>query len=376
MSTKERSYSLDILRIIAVFLILINHYIRHGFLYPVNINEEINFGYVFTHSLIEWPGTVGNWIFMLLSGYFLIDSDFSWKKWFKIYFQIFITSVVIGSILYLTKIKIIGFEQLALYENQGFSCAEKMSKKDLIKCFFPNYFLFNWYATAYLVFFGFVPYLKKSFMKYDIKDIKSLIIIMGFLGLILQTIPKQKIFIPNTLFIFCFAFIVGAYIKKNQLFNNVKTIIFLVIGVFILISFFLYQSILCLFQSRLLNYVSITTFENLRSYPISIYSPLPFLCAFSLLIFFSRIHIKHKIFDTKKIAPNLFGVYLISENPLINKFLWHKICKTDLFMYSNFIILHIIFSILFVFFICIILDKIRVFLFVKCFINKLLKQER
>lgn len=79
MEEKERKSNFEILRILAMILIISYHFVFHS---------NYNYWTINAHDFILrafWLfGEIGVNLFMLISGYFLVCSKFSWKKVIKL----------------------------------------------------------------------------------------------------------------------------------------------------------------------------------------------------------------------------------------------------------------------------------------------------
>lgn len=101
---KKRESNFELMRIFAMFLIIWNHLCTSIFW---SFNQAIDFNLIVSKSFYVWTGNLGNYLFILLSGFFISDSRFSWKKVFQIWFQVFSISIIIGLIFYFFHIPII-----------------------------------------------------------------------------------------------------------------------------------------------------------------------------------------------------------------------------------------------------------------------------
>lgn len=110
---KNRNSNFELMRIFAMFLIVFFHACPEGTWFKTSAN------FYFISSFRNWTGMLGNWLFILISGYFVSISSFSWKKIFKLWFQVFSISAAIGLILYFAKIPVIGYDN-ELYQDLGF----------------------------------------------------------------------------------------------------------------------------------------------------------------------------------------------------------------------------------------------------------------
>ena len=138
----KRDSNIELLRIISMFIIVVHHAFQHG----VWIDNSYTLaGGVVRELFYGSLGSIGNWLFILISGYYISEKSFSWKKFFRLWGEIFFYSVIIAVIAYVTRIKIVNgnftADQLA-YEEKGFQLsAHLVTKKDLIRAFLPVYLL-------------------------------------------------------------------------------------------------------------------------------------------------------------------------------------------------------------------------------------------
>ena len=94
----KRQLNFEFLRIISMILILLHHYAYHGGLVDI---DQIGANKI-VGLLINMGGKLGNIIFILISGYFMVDKEFKIKKLLKIIFETIFYSVVILLILLIT----------------------------------------------------------------------------------------------------------------------------------------------------------------------------------------------------------------------------------------------------------------------------------
>ena len=112
---KKRDSNIELLRIIAMCLIIFHHMaLNTGIVEGYNINTNMIFGIIGGIG-----GKIGVVVYILITGYFCINKDFSFKKVFTLWLQIFCYSV--------------GF--MLIFRIAGI---EKLNKVDTIKTFFPS----------------------------------------------------------------------------------------------------------------------------------------------------------------------------------------------------------------------------------------------
>lgn len=83
---EDRLIGLDILRILSMVLITLRHYIGYAGL--SELTDFFSFNGIAVRMLDILSGSAVN-IFVLISGYFLIHSDFKWKRAIKIWGETF-----------------------------------------------------------------------------------------------------------------------------------------------------------------------------------------------------------------------------------------------------------------------------------------------
>ncbi len=90
-SKKERNSALELLRIVAMVLIVMSHYSVHG---GINLNVlPLSANKVFLR-MIQF-GDLGTNIFVLISGYFLIYSSYRFQKLLRLLLQVWFYSVLL-----------------------------------------------------------------------------------------------------------------------------------------------------------------------------------------------------------------------------------------------------------------------------------------
>ena len=105
MTNKKRISKFEFLRVIAMYLIVLHHSIVHGAL-SISANQlklhPINASIL---SVLESGGKIGVFLFVLITGYFMINSRITLKKIVKFWLPIFFWSVI----LYLIMGKVVGY---------------------------------------------------------------------------------------------------------------------------------------------------------------------------------------------------------------------------------------------------------------------------
>ena len=217
---KVRNSSIELLKIIAIVLIIISHAVPYGnfnnyagYIDLNNVSTNIN---NLLLAIFRHLGSIGNCIFIICSSYFLLDSSkVNKKKILRLVIDSFIISVSI-------------FLVILIFGNYNISLTET------IKSFFPITFNVNWFLTCYILFYMIHPFLNNIIEKLDKRKLLIVNIVLILLYSILNTI-KADLFYYNSLISFIVIYFIMAYMKKylNKFSNNRKINIILCCFTFI-----------------------------------------------------------------------------------------------------------------------------------------------
>lgn len=329
---KERSSNFEILRIIAMIMIIFHHFAVHGgFGFGTS---ELSINHLW-YYLISMGGKIGVDIFVLISGYFLVASKgnlFDIKKILKLWGQLFFYSVLIYCIF-------------VLFLDEPFEF------KPFIKTIFPLIYGKWWFATTYIVLYILHPFINLLLNKLDKKTYQILLITLLISWCIIPTFTTAS-FEGNSLTWFITLYAVAGYVRFYGL--NPK------------LTFKHYFILFLVFS--LITFASAVVFTGLGA-KVSIFgerathffgqNKLPaFLAALSLFMAFANIKMKNYKWISV-VSASTFGVYLIHDDRLLKKYLWEVLFKNASFQNSNLFIPYSIGVCLLVFAVCTIIDIIR-----------------
>lgn len=326
---KTRNSNFELLRILSMFMIIAHHYSVHGhfeFIYGIRPNNMLL-------DFLYLGGQIGVILFVLISGYYMIHSEFKLKKLFKLELQILFYSIIVALFFYLFRCDSVG----------------TLTVSNLVQSLFPTINYTYWFSTTYIVLYLMVPYLNKLLLSIKKKDFINLLI-LGLLGCILiPTFAGKDLGIGRVLY-FAYFYSIGAYFKLYPI--KAKKLTWLLFS--ILSYFFLFLTTQC-FQI-LANYdpsysSSIYYFAGINSFIILFIS-------ISIFGFFQSFSIKNnRLINT--IASTTFGIYLIHDNPYMRNFLWITVFKNNIYYFSHYLLIHALVSIILVFAICTLIDLCR-----------------
>ncbi len=341
----NRNYSIDLLRIISMLMIVILHIIGLGGVYKIAIeNSSISHYNLIKYFVVYGLDAVCYCAvdcFGIISGFVGIESNNKYNSFFKLWTIVEFYSIFLSIIPLL--LSLIKYNELSL-----------------LKMFFPIICGNYWYFTAYFVLGLLIPYINILLKNLDKRKFKFLIILITLLFSVISI--KSDCFKIDKgyhcLWLISLYFI-GAYIRLHGIHIQKINKIFLI--------FLFSLSVIIVFVIHCSQFL----FIGGRNYFLSYTSPFILINAIILLCIFYNLNIKEMSKKTIMfITPSVFPVYLIHEHFIINplfifdKFKW-------ILQYNVVLIPILIFCIsITIFIICIILDKIRIFIFTKTKINK------
>lgn len=80
MERQARNSSIELLRIVTIILIIFHHFNIHGIWAMEESHSLLSSWQMFVSCMTGWGGNVGNEIFMIITGYFMITGKVHWKK--------------------------------------------------------------------------------------------------------------------------------------------------------------------------------------------------------------------------------------------------------------------------------------------------------
>ena len=332
-STKiiNRNTSIELLRIISMIMIMFHHFAYHG-------NFEWNFNEVtlphLWYDFILMGGKVGVDIFVLISGYFLIENTeklFQPKKLLKFWGQVVFYSIM----TYLLSVML----RLNAFEI-----------KQLIKVCLPITYPGWWFASTYFMLYLIHPFLNKLLHGLSKTEYQYLILMMVLCWSIIPTATTQ-LFESNSLLWFVTLYGIAGYVNLyggNQKLQSKH-------------YFSLY------FMVLIITYTVSTTFlflgtkkEEWSTHAIDFFEieRLPILLM-AITLFMGFVTLKMNYHKWINMIAATFGVYLIHDSSYIRYYLWTNIFKINQYQDSTFLILYSILVVFILYVSCTMIDLIR-----------------
>ena len=292
------------LRIVSMIFIVMGHFVdQTSFLaFDFNVNS-------ICIAMLGYGARIATNIFLIISVWFLCDSNFNAKRAIKLYFQLFFYSYILT-----TASLIIG------------ACGGgSASFKDIARGYMPFWGRALWFASAYISLYLLSPMLKK-FFSIDMKLQKLFCTISFVLVCVVSTLPDAQngYLIDFIWFVFVYLWI-GTFKHMNGI-KLVRPFSSLSVGIgiyVVLIGCYFYScSIGDGFISKIINILGIQYIHDIKTLP-------NFLCAF--LISLSVISMKaHRNVLINKMASYSFAVYLFHQVPGFIQVLWFNVFHAEI----------------------------------------------
>ena len=331
----NRNSSIELLRIISMLMIVFHHFARHGEFqfwdYELSVPK-------LWYNFIIMGGKIGVNIFVLISGYFLINNNgnlFNFNRIKKTWDQVCFYSV--------------GFEVffILLY----FVVKDRLDLSNLIDSFFPVTTSQWWFVSTYFALYLIHPFINKLLLSLDKKTYEYVILITAFCWCVIPTFANSG-YESNSLLWFIFIYSLSGYIKLYGLNSKLKNYHYAIAA--------LIFSALTYFSSIAISFLGlrITDFKLGSTYFYDTQSLFVLIISLCIFMTFATTQIRNVKF-INVVASATFGVYLIHENHYLRNILWQTVFKNSSYQNSIMIIPVSIIAVFLVYAVCTIIELIR-----------------
>ena len=335
ISPTVRNSNLELFRILLMLMIIAHHYVVNSGLTDVwSANDET--GNSLFLALFGWGGKTGINCFILITGYFMCKKSFSWKKLFKLVFEIQFYTTVIYTIF--------------LLAGRPFSLGEL---KNMVLCV-PLGVGHN-FVGSFIALYLLIPFVNKLIHAMNKKEYQWLLMVLVGLYSIIGT------FVPFGFYEYIgwyiTVYLIGAYIQLygiSLIHNRRRELVFmlsnlLLVCLSIIVVFFLVRM-----KGGDLNTWSLYYFVSDSN------KILALLPSVSMFLFFKDMKLPHYAW-LNKIATATFGVLLIHANSdAMRQWLWGDVLKNVSYFTSSYLWLHALLSVIMVYVVCVIIDLLRI----------------
>ncbi len=323
-----RNSSIELLRIIAMFMILAHHFIVHNG-YDV-LKLPLGPERIFFQLVMAGGGKVGVVIFFSISAWFFLDKEQTIKSNLK---RVWIMEreLLFWSLILVTFYLVFDRADLGM--------------KLMVKSVMPLSMGLWWYATAYAIFLALLPFLAKGLKalgrKYHLALASTVLVIWGLTSFI-----PGMIGISDGFFGFIYLFIlISAYKWYLRPLSIKQTWALTAVGVGFVLLYTAASTVLGLFGIN--KGIFITGDWKL---PVV-------MIGFGMFLLFDRVTFHSRIIN--RIAQSAFAVYLITDYAASEKLLWTRLFNLQDLSQQPLAILQILGILLAIYAICTLLDFIR-----------------
>lgn len=298
MNKSRRQSNIEILRIISIFMIIIFHYTLHGgWKYETGTTDQM----MIKTFLIF--GELGVNLFMLITGYFMIERERKWAH---------VLQIILESLFYTALTCII------LLKNNRYNFE---TSDAWLKLIFPELYDIYWYVTVYILIYILSPYINKLLHTLDKKQMQKFLATILCIWCVIPSIFQNQFGTTETglyysrfiwlIIVYC----IGSYIKIYGLdkFNTPKKNI-----IFTGVVFGMMLALIIISQKNPIFFAGIVNQKFWAPNTI-----LMILLSIALFNCFCLIKVK-LIPLVNVIAGTTLGVYMFHAG-LLYRFIWEKI---------------------------------------------------
>ena len=325
---EKRNSNIELLRIMAMFMIIGYHYVIHGhFAEGGLLNTTIL-------DILSMGGKIGVNLFCIIMGYFGANSK-------SINFQKLLFTEL----------------QVLFYSYLGFGCAllfipNTITLKTLANTFFPIVTEHYWFFTAYIIVFCFSKFANRFLEQLNKIDFIKLLLLCYIIWAVIPffTARENSGIFWNQLIWFFVMYVSGFYLNKYPLRIKIKTHILIVcLNILFLVASFILLEVLAQKYSIIKDHTTYFRWSN-----------SPFVILSSISMFEIAVLIKRKSIGLINfVASGVFGIYLFHENVFIRQLLWERIFYGANISSSLVLIGHAILAVLLIFCAGMIIELLR-----------------
>ncbi len=335
---EERSSNFELLRVTSMFMIILWHTIIHSGIIGNSVgvlNVVLNF--ILCVCIVHVNS------FLLLTGYFQYDLNFSRVKFLKLFcLQWFYRYFII--------VILVMFGLVTVSKFTFFMEILPIGSAD-------NY----WFVNNYLVLYLLSPFINRLIKNLDLKEYRKLLIISFVLFSLISYFFDYNILEKQNIVHFIFLYLLGAYLHKYNIKSKYKKItdnnlfMFIIFVVMAILNWglILFSNYFINSNNELISFISHNVLYKRYEY----ISPFIIIQTLAFFFMFKNLKIKSKIINY--CASLTFGIYLIHDNSYI-RLIIYKVFINPNSLFTSCGALKIVFeaSIL-VFLICMFIELLR-----------------
>ena len=335
---KYRESNIELFRIIMMMLIVAHHYVINSGVFDAISAPPYTWKHYFLYFFGMW-GKIGINCFVLITGYFMCKSDITMRKFLKLLLEVLFYNVVIYTIFVMS-----GYESFSV---KGIAIAIN-----------PLGSISDGFIACFLIYYLLIPFLN-AMVNHITKKQHALLMGLCMLFFVLwDHIPGVE-YRFNYVGWFCVLHIIASYIRfylpNNNKNNRHEVLLIITGGVFAILS--------VIGQCMMIEQGWHVGWQY--KWVSDCNAIVGVISSVMMFIGFRELRIKYSPL-INGIAASTFGVLLIHANSdTMRRWLWQDVCHNVDWISSPYMPLHAIGCVLAIFTICIVIDKMRIYLFEK-----------
>lgn len=343
----KRNLNVDLLRIVATFLVIILHVLGKGGILNNTAVGGLNY---WTAWFLEIASYCAVNCFALISGYVMADKTVKFKNIVGLWFQVLFYSVIISSLFFAFM-------------------PQTLTTKNIFNALFPVVGKQWWYVSSYMGMMLFIPFINPAINSISKETFTKILFIVLFVGGVVDCLMQRKAFTLNRGYSTVWLLIVylfGAYIKKFNIQEKI-TVLKSLLGFFAAVTVtFISKFVIFYFTEKVCGKVmNDNVFVSYRSITI-------LLAAVFLLLFCLNVRVcgfGEKIISL--LSPLALGIYLIHVHPMVFKYIFKNAFVSFADKSPIIMLLCVFAATTVVFMVCALIEWIRIKLFKLIKVGKL-----
>ena len=332
-SVKAREANMELLRIVAMLMVITLHCVGRGLLLNNSVISNVNLLLI---QFLDSFSLTANSLFILLTGYYYIGKKFNLRKILSLWGKTLFYCILIFTIYSILNLK-----------------------TNFLNSFFPVLSGAYWFITSYIALYFIMPFLNIAINKFSQKQCKFLIIFLVILMGVIRIIFNPADLFNSTFMHMIVIYIIGAYIKKYVKIepNKQYFIKYVLVAIIFTVAITILNVLVHIVPKTLDVWIIIA---NILSYFRNFINIILVYMAILLFMKFKTINIKSNKLSKLilYISPSVFSIYIIHDNVHLRDMIWQKFSFINL-ANSWLMIPYIILAILIVFTVCLAIDLIR-----------------
>lgn len=341
LNANPRQSNYELLRIICMFFIIVHHCVVHGgILSSAYTTNKIIAG------LFVSVGKICFIVFIAISMWFLVDSEFKFSKFMKLWIEVFFYSL---SLTIITGIM-----------------TDTLTIQNFLGALFPIAGNSHGFASAYLMFYLLLPFLYKLTYKITKKQARYLLVLLFYAQIFTQVLGQitncyQSLYSELTLFIFCYILTLNLKKWPVNILNDKKFLFLLLLAIYITLVEANWMTIWGR-NNRIIDYIlAISGSES---------SILIIIAGYSIFFLVKDLKIKYSSI-INRIASYTFGILLIHDHNFLRAILWNYFVDVQRWYNSPLYFILLLISGGCIFFVCSAIDYCRQELLERPFVKSL-----